>query len=369
MKKIIHVDMDCFYAAVEMRDDPSLNGIPLAVGGSPDDRGVIATANYEAREYGVHSAMASKTAFRKCPDLTLIPPNFDTYREESRAVREILRTYTDRIEPLSLDEAYLDVTKSGRCGGSATKMAKAIRERIREERNLTASAGVAPNKFLAKVASDWNKPDGQKTVPPDEVSSFVESLEVSEIPGVGSAGLEKLHKRDIHTCGDLQNYSRQELHETFGKWGLKLFHLCRGEDDRPVEVDRERKSLSVERTFSEDLERMVEIRKKLRDLYEKFRSRWNDAGLSAERMKAVFVKVKFADFQQITRERRTRRFPSIEPFERLVRTVRENDSRPIRLIGVGVQLCSRRKARCRIAQNTLFRNRVNRPNTNGNPQA
>jgi len=354
MRKIIHVDMDCFYAAVEMRDDPSLRGQPVAVGGSPEDRGVIATANYEARTYGIGSAMSSGQAVEQCPDLILISPNFEKYRADSRAVREILHDYTDRVEPVSLDEAYLDVTDAGRCGGSATNMAEEIRERIRQERRLTASAGVAPNKFLAKVTSDWNKPDGQKTIPPGEVDDFVRSLPVGDIPGVGSVNLKKLKDRGIHTCGDLREYSRFKLMDTFGSWGLNLFHLSRGHDDRVVNPDRERKSLSVERTFSDDLSRPEEIRASLGDLYEKFRGRWKESELVPERVKSLFVKIKFADFEQVTRRRKIRRIPSIDPFRQLILNVHANDGRDVRLIGVGVKLFSRQKGRCRRAQKDLF---------------
>jgi DNA polymerase-4 len=354
MRKIIHVDMDCFYAAVEIRDNPSLKGKPVAVGGSPDSRGVIATANYEARKYGVDSAMASSQAVKKCPELTLLSPNFDKYRTESDAIRTIFHDYTDRIEPLSLDEAYLDVTEVERCEGSATKIAREIRSRIQTDRELTASAGVGPNKFLAKVASDWNKPDGQKTIAPGDVSAFMTNLAVEKIPGVGSSTRETLHEHDIHTCGDLQEYSRRELVDTFGKWGLNLFRLCRGRDDRPVSTDRERKSLSVERTFSEDLSSLDEVQAALDKLYEKFTRRWDNAEPADERINGIQVKVKYADFDQVTRERKRTGVPERDAFAVLVRQLWTNDERNVRLIGIGVKLCSRREGRYRLAQQSLF---------------
>ncbi len=353
-RKIIHVDMDCFYAAVEMRDDPSLRGTPVAVGGSPEGRGVIATANYEARKYGIDSAMPSSRAVKKCADLNLISPRFDRYRTESDAIRAIFRSYTNRIEPLSLDEAYLDVTDVDACGGSATKISRRIRERIREERQLTASAGVAPNKFLAKVASDWNKPDGQKTVSPKDVPSFLCDLSIERIPGVGSATLEKMHELGIETCGDLQKCSRRDLLDTFGKWGLKLFRLCRGQDDRPVSNDRERKSLSVERTFSEDLTSKQEVLTALDHLYRTFSERWTQAEPGNERIDGVRVKMKYADFDQVTRERKRAGFPDRDHFAALVKHLWTTDPRNVRLIGIGVKLCSRREGRYRTAQKVLF---------------
>jgi len=284
----------------------------------------------------------------------LLSPNFEKYRTESDAIRAIFHDYTDRIEPLSLDEAYLDVTEVERCEGSATKIAREIRSRIQADRELTASAGVGPNKFLAKVASDWNKPDGQKTIAPGEVSAFMKDLAVDKIPGVGSSTREKLHEHGIRTCGDLQEYSRRELVDTFGKWGLNLFRLCRGRDDRPVSTDRERKSLSVERTFSEDLSSLDEVQSALDQLYKKFTRRWNNAEPADERINGIQVKVKYADFDQVTRERKQTGVPERQAFEELIRRLWKTDHRNIRLIGIGVKLCSRREGRYRLAQKSLF---------------
>ena len=219
-RKIIHVDCDCFYAAVEMRDDPTLRHRPVAVGGDPHRRGVIATCNYPARHFGVHSAMASSQALRLCPELVIVPPNFDKYRKVSTQIHDIFRRYTSLIEPLSLDEAFLDVSASDQFDNSATRIAEALRQDIRRELGITVSAGVAPNKFLAKVASDWRKPDGLFVIPPAQVDAFVAALPVKKISGVGRVTGERMAGLNLHTCGDLQSMSRLELSQH-----LSLIHI------------------------------------------------------------------------------------------------------------------------------------------------
>ena len=245
VSKFIHCDCDCFFAAVEMRDDPALRGLPVAVGGDSTRRGVISTCNYEARRYGVRSAMATATALRRCRDLIVIPVNMDKYRAASRQVLAIFAEYTDLIEPLSLDEAYLDVTNSTACRGSATLIAQEIRTRVREEVGITISAGIAPNKFLAKVASEWRKPDGQFVVTPPMVPEFVRALPIQKIHGVGDVTARKMQLMGINTCADLQTLPLQELIERFGSFGERLYALSRGQDDRPVRTDQARKSISV----------------------------------------------------------------------------------------------------------------------------
>ncbi|MGB0318409.1 MAG: DNA polymerase IV, partial [Pseudomonadales bacterium] len=252
-RKIIHIDCDSFFASVEMRDDPSLRGRPVAVGGSPDGRGVVATCSYEARRFGVRSAMPMAQALRLCPELVVLRTRMDKYKEASEAVQSIFRRFTDRIEPLSLDEAFLDVTGSVLFNGSATRIAEAIRRAVREELGLTVSAGVAPNKFLAKIASDWRKPDGLFVLKPDEVDAFVRRLPVEKLFGVGPRTAEKLHRLGLRSCEDLRTLDLPTLTERFGVFGKRLFDLARGQDERPVQPHRVRKSLSVERTFSEDL--------------------------------------------------------------------------------------------------------------------
>ena len=238
-RKIIHVDMDCFYAAIEMRERPELRGQPVAVGGSR--RGVLTTCNYEARKFGCRSAMPSFQALRLCPDLVLLPVRFDLYRKESKRIRSIFTSFTDLVEPLSLDEAYLDVSH---LRSEAASIAREVRERIREETQLTASAGIAPNKFLAKIASDWRKPDGQFEIRQEDIESFLRDLPVEKIWGVGKRTAKKIHALGAQTCGDLQGFTILELDRRFGRFGQELFNLCRGIDSRRVNPNRERKSVS-----------------------------------------------------------------------------------------------------------------------------
>lgn len=253
-RKIIHVDMDCFYAAIEMRDNPALVDQAVAVGGTAEKRGVICTCNYMARKYGVHSAMPTRTALRLCPSLILLPVNMPKYKSVAKSIHAIFREFTDIVEPLALDEAYLDVTDAIHHQGSATLIAQAIRQRIWEQEQLTASAGVASNKLLAKIAGGWKKPNGLFVIKPNEVAHFMQELSIEVLFGVGKVTAEKLKKMGVHTCTDLQRFSLVELTQRFGKFGAQLFDQCRGIDHREVKPNRERKSLSVERTFAEDLQ-------------------------------------------------------------------------------------------------------------------
>ncbi|PKO52112.1 MAG: DNA polymerase IV [Betaproteobacteria bacterium HGW-Betaproteobacteria-21] len=334
-RKIIHCDCDCFYAAVETRDDPSLAGRPLAVGGRAETRGVIATCNYEARAFGVHSAMSTMRALKLCPQLMLLPPDFERYRAASRQILDIYRDYTPLVEPLSLDEAYLDVSGVDRCEGSATLMAQEIRARIRAEVGITASAGIAPNKFIAKVASDWNKPDGQFVVRPRQVDAFVAALPVKKIFGVGKVTAEKMHRLGVQTCGDLRVWSQAELVAEFGSFGASLYRLCRGVDERPVRPDRVRKSLSVETTYTRDLPDLAACLEALPALAGEFGRRFGRAR-DAGRVSTVFVKVKFADFTQTTVERGADR-PSVAAWMSLLEEGFARGARPVRLLGVGVR--------------------------------
>ena len=263
-RKIIHLDMDCFYAAIEQRDHPELRGKPVGVGGSRDRRGVLTTCSYEARPFGVRSAMPTYLALQKCPHLIVVPTRFDVYRRESQRIREILAAFTAVIEPLSLDEAYLDVSH---LPFDPAGVAFEIRDRIFEQTALTASAGIASNKLLAKIASDMNKPNGQRVVPPDQVNPFMETLPVRKLWGIGGVSAEKLEKRGIQTCGQLQTMSKVELHALFGRFGLDLYDLCRGIDDRPVEPHRLRKSLSTEETFLQNLNTLPECETRLATLH------------------------------------------------------------------------------------------------------
>ena len=336
VRKIIHCDCDCFYASVEMRDDPSLRGRPLAVGGRADQRGVIATCNYEARRYGIHSAMATAQAVKLCPDLILIPPNMEKYRIASRQIMDIYRDYTDLVEPLSLDEAYLDVTNSPHCKGSATLIAQEIRRRIFETVGITASAGVAPNKFVAKIASDWNKPDGLFLVRPGEVDAFVAALPVKKLFGVGKVTAAKLHSLGAQTCGDLRDWNIDKLQQHFGSFGARLYDLCRGIDYREVNPVRERKSISTEETYTPDVPDLAGCLALLPDLYEHLLGRIKRN--NAEKfINKLFVKIKFADFQRTTVEC-VGYAPNMETYRRLMETGWLRASRPVRLLGVGVRL-------------------------------
>ena len=336
-RKIIHVDMDCFYAAVEIRDNPSLRGKPVAVGGR--ERGVLTTASYEARKFGLKSAMPTAQALKLCPDLILLPVNFEKYTSESRKIRAIFAKYTDKIEPLSLDEAYLDVTDSEANGGLASKTALEIRKRIWEETRLTASAGIAPNKFLAKVASDWKKPNGQFTITPSMIEEFVKTLKVEQIPGVGKVTAAKMREAGITLCHHLQERTKSELQTQYGKWGLRLYYLCRGIDERQVSDEGERKSISVENTYPRDLQTSEACLKQLPDLFEDFSLRLTKANVK-DLVKALVVKVKFHDFTQTTLERSGFSEPTIEAFSSMIESAFERGQKPVRLLGIGVKLKS-----------------------------
>jgi DNA polymerase-4 len=319
-----------------MRDDPSLVGRPLAVGGRADQRGVIATCNYEARRFGIHSAMATAQAMKLCPDLILIPPNMEKYRIASTQIMDIYRDYTDLVEPLSLDEAYLDVSNSPHCKGSATLIAQEIRQRIFETVGITASAGVAPNKFVAKIASDWNKPDGLFLVKPGEVDAFVAALPVKKLFGVGKVTAAKLNRLGAQTCADLRTWSMDTLQQHFGAFGARLYDLCRGIDEREVNPVRERKSISTEETYTPDVPDLAACLALLPELMEHLQGRIkrNDA---AKFINKLFVKIKFNDFQQTTVEC-VGYAPNMETYRRLMETGWLRASRPVRLLGVGVRL-------------------------------
>ena len=335
-RKIIHCDCDCFYASVEMRDDPSLRGRPLAVGGRQDQRGVVATCNYEARRFGIHSAMATAQAIKLCPELLVIPPNMEKYRIASRQIMEIYRDYTELVEPLSLDEAYLDVTASPHCKGSATLIAQEIRQRIFETVGITASAGVAPNKFVAKIASDWNKPDGLFLVRPEEVDAFVAALPVKKMYGVGKVTAAKLHRLGVQTCADLRGWSMQALQQHFGSFGARLHDLCRGIDERDVSPVRERKSVSTEETYTPDVPDLPSCLALLPELMEHLKGRIKRAGCE-KLINKLFVKLKFNDFQQTTVEC-VGYAPNLAIYTHLMETGWQRASRPVRLLGVGVRL-------------------------------
>lgn len=324
--------MDCFYAAIELRERPELVGKPVAVGGT-SGRGVLTTCNYEARKFGCHSAMPAFKAKRLCPDLVMLPVRFDLYRKESARIREIFAEFTDLIEPLSLDEAYLDVSH---LESEASSVAWEIRNRIRERTQLTASAGIAPNKFLAKIASDWEKPDGQFEVREEEKLEFLETLPVKKIWGVGKRTAERLNEAGLHTCGDLRQRTEMELMQRFGKFGRSLYRLCRGIDERTVNPNRERKSVSNERTFRENLTSVEEGLGKLGELVDELREDY-DKRHSDRVIRECVVKLKFEDFK-ITSAQRAAETIEAEMFDELLAEAWERgEGKSVRLIGAGVR--------------------------------
>lgn len=333
MRKIIHIDMDCFYAAVEMRDDPSLANKPIAIGGSQDQRGVLCTANYEARRYGLHAAMSTAMAFRRCPQLILLPVRMNHYRAISAHIRYIFEQYTKMIEPLSLDEAYLDVTGLKVFQGSAYRIAQAIRAQILEETGLTASAGISCNKLLAKVASDWHKPNGQFLITPGDVADFMLTLPVKKLPGVGKVSQAKLAQMDVHTCGDLQTLDPVCLHKQFGSFAARLRAMAYGQDERALVLSREAKTMSVEHTFRVDLHTIDEAIAALPELMTRLTQRLekNQQSLISKQ----FIKVKFSDFKQTTVEASAQALDEAQLIA-LLEKAYARESKPIRLIGIGV---------------------------------
>jgi len=336
LRKILHVDMDAFYASVEQRDDVQLRGKPVVVAWR-GQRSVVCAASYEARRFGVHSAMPAVRAERLCPQAIFIPPDFVRYRAVSQAVREIFRRHTDLIEPLSLDEAYLDVTENKTGLPTATKVAKAIRQQIREELQLTASAGVAPNKFLAKIASDWRKPDGLFVIQPEDLERFLPPLPVGKIPGVGKVTAERLKQIGVQTVGDLQSLSETLLEENFGRYGHRLYELARGIDHNPVVPDRPTKSLSAEDTLERDVP-LSETGELIQRLSEKV---WTALRKEKRVPRTVVLKLKTSDFSILTRSHTPLVPPaSCEQVTQIALALRERvvprEGQRFRLVGVGL---------------------------------
>ncbi|HXH01875.1 MAG TPA: DNA polymerase IV [Candidatus Competibacteraceae bacterium] len=336
-RKIIHIDMDAFYAAVEQRDFPKYRGKPVVVGGDPHGRGVVATASYEARRYGIHSAMPAAHAYRLCPQAVFLRPRFEVYRQVSREIQAILRQFSERIEPLSLDEAYLGVTDCDLCHGSATLMARQIKRLIREKTQLSASAGVSYNKFLAKLASDQNKPDGLCVITPEEGPAFIQRLPIGKFHGVGKATEARMKALGIHTGADLLVWPLERLVQHFGKVGAFYYQLARGIDERPVESARVRKSLGAETTFAEDLSDSAEMLEQLRALTAEVAA---DLAKRCLAGRTLTIKVKYDNFEQVTRShtfpRPLSRVEDMVPHlpDLLART--EAGRRRVRLLGVTV---------------------------------
>jgi DNA polymerase-4 len=336
VRKIIHIDMDAFYASIEQRDNPDYQGKALAVG-YPEARGVVATASYEARRYGVRSAMASTTALKKCPHLLFAPPRFDVYHAVSDQIRQIFLDYTDLVEPLSLDEAFLDVTENKKENPSATIIAREIKQRIREETGLTASAGVSFNKFLAKIASEYRKPDGLFVVRPQAAEKFVETLKIEQFFGVGKVTAEKMHNHRIYTGADLKKYSEEELVQWFGKAGHQYFLNARGLDYREVEPDRITKSVSAESTFDQDKDSVLHLQLELYQVALEVIKRMEKEQFFG---RTVTVKIKFADFKIITRSRtlpeEVKTFQQLWPAAKTILRNTDLGGRKVRLLGLGI---------------------------------
>ncbi|MCU0779613.1 MAG: DNA polymerase IV [Akkermansiaceae bacterium] len=332
VRKIIHLDMDCFFAAIEERDDPSLRGQPLAVAGS-GRRAVLTTANYEARRYGCRSAMPVFQALERCPDLRIVPVRFERYQAESARIRAIFARFTNWIEPLSLDEAYLDVSH---LRSDAAAVAREIRAQIREETGLTGSAGISSNKMIAKIASDINKPNGQFEVKHGDIPAFVAPLPVGRLWGVGSKMAAKLAALGVATCADLQWFERADLARRFGKWGLELWELCRGIDERPVTPHRERKSLSSETTFAANITTLPGLLGPLGGMIEGLRE--DLAQDHPDRViRGLVVKLKFSDFGRTTAERAWPTLDAAVFRELLAEAWKRGAGKPVRLLGVGVR--------------------------------
>ena len=334
-RKIIHIDMDAFFASVEQRDNPELRGKPIAVGGG-GKRGVVAAASYEAREFGVRSAMPGAIAIRKCPQLIFVRHRFDAYKEVSQQIRNIFTDYTDLVEPLSLDEAYLDVTHNKKGMRSATIIAEEIRARIFEETQLTASAGVSVNKFVAKMASDENKPNGLTLIGPGDVDEYVRKLPIERFYGIGKVTAEKLKRRNIHSGEDLRQFTRPTLVKFFGKSGGYFFNICRGIDHREVKPNRSPKSISCEETYKENLEEAMDLEAGIHDLTERL---WQRTSRKQILGKTVTLKIKYADFKLQTRSQTQEEW--VGEKEQLFQIALELLhgqvlSGPIRLMGLGV---------------------------------
>ncbi|MGB1263553.1 MAG: DNA polymerase IV [Cognaticolwellia sp.] len=332
-RKIIHIDMDCFYAAVEMRDNLELRNVPIAVGGN-GPRSVLCTCNYKAREFGVRSAMPNARAKALCPELIIVDGRMSVYQQVSQQIRAIFLRYTELIEPLSLDEAYLDVTDSKHCNGSATLIAEQIRRDIYQELNLTASAGIAPNKFLAKIASDENKPNGQCVVSPDKVSAFVADLPLKKIPGIGPKTSEKLKALGFENCADIRASSVAKLHSIVGKFANALYQRSFGIDNRALETQRLRKSLAIETTLAQDIDSIEQCQTILTNLFGKLKLR-----LEKHQDRVITrqtVKIKFADFQQTTVDMQSQACQQEVFIELLSKAMTRADNRKVRLIGLSL---------------------------------
>jgi len=354
-RKIIHIDMDAFFAAVEQRDHPEYQNKPIIVGGKPDTRGVVATCSYEARKYGIHSAMSSSQAYRLCPQAIFVKPRIEAYKEASKLIRQIFSEYTELFEPLSFDEAYLDVSASLSLQGSATLIAKDIKQAILKKTDLVASAGVSYNKFLAKIASDMDKPDGLFLITPEQGEAFVEALVVGKFHGIGKATEKKMFALGVKTGADLKQKSLHFLIQNFGKVGQHYYNIARAIDLRPVNNHRESKSVGVETTFQVDIKETAEVLRHLQSLLAKALTKLAEKQLTAQ---TLTIKIKYHDFVQITRSRTlntiiSESIDSASIFEGLLKNT-EIGKRKVRLLGVSLSSFNQQAQRLNYQQMDLF---------------
>ena len=329
--------MDSFFASLEIREKPYLQNKPVAVGGKAHERGVLTTCNYVARGYGIHSAMSSKRAMQLCKDLIILPVDITKYKKASKEIFKIFKCYTKKIEPVSIDEAYLDVSSSNYCGGDPEEMARQIRSCIKNDFKITASAGISSNKLVAKICSDWKKPDNQFSICDDEIKEFMINVHLKKIPGIGKVNFEKCKKLNMQMCDDMYNLSIGELVQLFGSYGSSLYNLIRGIDHREVEENRVRKSISVEDTFINDLREIRSCTDKITILYSKLIERCNDSNICASATKEIFLKIKFSDFETITRQKKCDTL-SVNNFIDLFTNNIIKVEKPIRLLGIGFKL-------------------------------
>ena len=335
-RKIIHIDMDCFFAAVEIKDKPGLKNKPVAVAGSATERGVVTTCNYIARKFGVKSAMPSITAKKLCPNIIFLPVDIEKYKNISMKIQQIYKCYTKIIEPISLDEAYLDVTNSKYCNGNPEEMAYQMREKILDDFEITASAGISSNKFLSKIASDWNKPNGQFSIKDKDIEQFVLTIPIRKVPGIGEKTEKILLSKGLKNCCDLQKIKEKELVEILGKYGSNLYLLCRGIDSRQVESNKISKSFSVEDTYIKDLETLEECVNEMKIIFDKLKDRLKKSGDKDRPIKSCFIKVKYNDFKLVSSQKSCDKL-YYDIFYDLLLKIYKTNTKPIRLLGAGIQ--------------------------------
>ena len=329
--------MDSFFASLEIKDKPHLTNKPVAVGGKASQRGVLTTCNYVARKYGIHAAMPTKKALELCNDLVVLPVDIEKYRKVSRDIFKIFKCYSKKVEPVSIDEAYLDVTASNYCRGDPEEMAKEIRQCIHQDFGITASAGISSNKLIAKICSNWRKPNGQFSIDDSEIATFIKNVNLKNIPGIGKVNFKKCTSLRMETCKDMYRLSRDELINIFGSYGKMLFDLIRGIDNREIETNKIRKSISVEDTFIDDLVDINSCQNHIKILYKKLINRCKASSIRSSDVKEIFIKIKFNNFETITRQKRCSNINLNQFYDLFDKNIIEM-RKPIRLLGTGFNL-------------------------------